>query len=277
MMTFDSTRRRLLTAAVCLAALAAGPARADLDKIKKTGTLTVAVYEDFAPYSDKSGGIDVDIGAALAAKLGVKMSPLPFPAGETLNDDLRNMVWKGHYLGYGPADVMLHVPIDRALAKENPQVEIFAPYHTETVRLVHNVDKVPNYRGLSSMLGKDIGVEKVSIAAVVLLGEDNGAYRDHVKIYDNGIQAVQALKEGKLDGVLANRSEIETVLRGDPRFEMDEVSFARLPPKGWTVGLAVKKENRDLAHALQDAMDELFKSGEMAKIFAKYGVQVVRP
>jgi hypothetical protein len=43
-----------------------------------------------------------------------------------MGDDLRNMVWRGHYLGYGPADVMLQVPVDKFLA-HNPQVMILRP------------------------------------------------------------------------------------------------------------------------------------------------------
>lgn len=263
--------------------LMATPARADMEKIMKSGVLRVAVYDDFLPFSlrsktgDKGSGIDIDLAQALAKKLGLNLSLLPFPAGETLSDDLRNMVWKGHYLGYGPADLMLHVPVDKVLMSENPQVTIFAPYHTETVRLVRNVATVPQFNGLASMEGKKIGVEKVSIGAVVLLGEENGRYRDNVKIFTTPIEALEKLQAGELDGVLANRSEIETVLRNDARFAMHEVAFQRLPRKGWTVGMAVKKDNQELAQRLQAAMEELFASGEMIRIFAKYGVQIVKP
>ena len=41
---------------------------------------------------------------------------------EDMNDDLRNMVWKGHYLGTQPSDVMMHVPVDEHLAKANDKV-----------------------------------------------------------------------------------------------------------------------------------------------------------
>ena len=68
---------------------------------------------------------------ALAAGLGVAPSLLPFQAGEDMNDDLRHMVWRGHYLGFGPADVLLHVPVDRVLMQANPRVQIFGPYHRE--------------------------------------------------------------------------------------------------------------------------------------------------
>lgn len=266
-----------------IAVLMATPARADMEKIIKSGVLRVAVYDDFAPFSvrskadGKGSGIDIDLAQALAKKLGLSLSLLPFPAGESLSDDLRNMVWKGHYLGYGPADLMLHVPVDKVLMNENPQVTIFAPYHTETVRLVRNVATVPQFNGLASMAGKKIGVEKVSIGAVVLLGEEDGRYRDNVKIFTTPIEALEKLQAGELDGVLANRSEIESVLRNDARFAMHEVAFQRLPRKGWTVGMAVKKDNQELAQRLQAAMEELFVSGEMIGIFAKYGVQIVKP
>ena len=100
--------------------------------------LKVAVYNDYPPFSNNGAGIDIDLAQALANKLGLKLSLLPFKAGENLNDDLRNMVWKGHFLGYGPADVMLHVPVDHTLMAANDKVEIFAPYYHDTVRLVRN-------------------------------------------------------------------------------------------------------------------------------------------
>jgi cystine transport system substrate-binding protein len=271
---------RLLAALGCFIALvvSAAPAHADLDKIRASGTLKVAVYDDLDPFSNKKGkGIDIDFAEALAKKLGLKLSLLPFPAGETLNDDLRNMVWKGHYLGYGPADVMLHVPIDLALSAANPQVKIFAPYHTETVRLARSIKAIPKFDGVTSLAGKRVGVEKISIGAMVLLGEDGGKYANDMKIFPSGTAALEALKAGDLDAALANRSEIESVLHDDPRFDMREIVFQRLPRKGWTVGMAVRADDLALGKLLQDATDEMFASGEMLKIFAKYGVQIVRP
>ncbi|MFS0753518.1 transporter substrate-binding domain-containing protein [Noviherbaspirillum sp. 1P10PC] len=261
----------------CLALTMSAPASADMDKIRQSGSLKVAVYKDMAPFSSDDGGIDVDIADALAKKLGLKLALLPFPAGEEVGDDLRNMVWKGHYLGYGPADVMLHVPVDRFLVARNDKVEIFAPYYRETVRLAYSKDAVPRFDGLDSLQGREIGVEKVSIAAVLLLGEGDGKFRDKVRIYPTAVEALQDLKAGKLAGVLAHRSEIESVLRDDARFGIQQVAFQRLPAQGWAVGMAVKKEARDLAQALQQALAELTASGEMGRIFARHGVQPVTP
>lgn len=273
-MTLISILRAMLLAACALTIPAA---HADLDKIKQSGVLKVAVYKDMRPFSSQDGGIDIDLAKALAARLGLQVSLLPFDAGENLNDDLRNMVWKGHYLGYGPADVLMHVPVDRQLMAENKRVTIFAPYYRDRVRLVRDLRKIPNCDAVDCLVGKKVGVEKISIAAVLLLGEQDGKVRDSVKIYDTAAAALDAFKAGELDAVLANQSEIEGAVRGDTNYPLSDLAFQRLPRQGWIVGLAVKKDNEELAKALQAAANDLEASGEMAKIFAKHGVTPSRP
>lgn len=274
------SRRRVLAAGLLLGAGAAVPRAllaADAPALREAGILKVAVYNDLAPFSDHGQGIDADLGTALAGKLGLKPALLPFNAGDDLGDDLRNMVWKGHYLGYGPADVMLHVPVDRMLMNANPQVEIFAPYYVETVRLVRSAQAIPRFDGVDALAGKRIGVEKVSISGMVMLGEGGGRFREQVHIYPTAIEALEQLKSGGLDAVLATRAQIESVMKGDPAFPLQEVPFDRLPRGGWAVGMAVKKDNLGLARKLQAALNDMAASGELKTIFAKYDVQAVRP
>ena len=269
------TSIRVLAAFLMLATLS--PARADWNKIQGSGTLKVAVYNEFAPFSDKGAGIDVDLAQSLAARLGLKLSLMPFPADEEVGDDLRNMVWKGHYLGYGPADVMLHVPVDNRLMNDNPQVRIFAPYYVETLRLVRAERSIPRFDDLDALAGKRIGVEKVSIAGMLMLGESNGRFREQVRIFPSAGEALLALKGGALDAVLAKRAEIEAVMRGDPAFPVSDVNFQRLPRAGWAVGMAVRKDDEELGRRLQAALNEMSANGELKALFARHGVQVVTP
>ena len=276
----SSSRRRLRAAGRGLGAGRAAPGggcAADAPVLREAGHLKVAVYNDLAPFSDHGEGIDADLGAALAGKLGLKPTLLPFNAGDDLGDDLRNMVWKGHYLGYGPADVMLHVPVDRMLMTANPQVEIFAPYYVETVRLVCSRKAIPQFDGVASLAGKRIGVEKVSISGMVMLGEGEGRFRDQVHIYPTAVEALEQLKAGALDAVLATRAQIESVMKGDPAFPLQDVPFDRLPRGGWAIGMAVRKDNVGLARQLQAALNDMAASGELRTLFAKYGVQIVGP
>ena len=47
--------------------------------------------------------------------------------------------------------------------------------------------------------------------------------------------------------------------------------------EGWAVGMAVKKEAKDLAHALQAATNALVENGDMARLFADAGVGWRKP
>jgi ABC-type amino acid transport substrate-binding protein len=264
-------------AAVLALACTVHPAQADWNKLQQSGALKVAVYNEFAPFSDHGAGIDVEMAEALAKKLKLRLTLLPFPAGENLGDDLRNMVWKGHYLGYGPADVLLHVPVDNRLMAENDKVQIFAQYHVEAVRLVRNAQSMPGFDSIESLAGKRVGVEQISIAAMVLLGEGNGRFRENVRIFPTAAAALQELKAGRLDAVLANRSEIEAVFKGDPAFPLEQALFQRLPRNGWAVGMAVRKDDQDVARLLQAAVNDMRDSGELQAIFARHGVHMVSP
>ena len=139
-----------------LLALSAPLARAqtelvDLAKIRANGTLKVALYKDNAPFSggpnNDMTGLDVALAEGLARHMHLKLSLLPFDAGEKMNDDLRNMVWRGHYMGYGPADIMLHVPVDKYLMQQNRQVLIFAPYMRQVQVLLHDTRKLAEVSG----------------------------------------------------------------------------------------------------------------------------------
>ena len=242
-----------------------------------SGTLKVAVYNDFAPFAEKGAGLDVDIAAALAKKMALQLSVLPFNAGDDVGDDLRNMVWKGHYLGYGPADVMMHVPVDASLANRNDKVTIFAPYLRESVRVVRDVQKLPNYSNVDSLAGQKIAVDGTSLGAMLILGYKNGQFREDVKLFGSATEALGKLKNGEVSAVIANQAEIDAVLQQDPKFALNELRLPLLPQNGWVVGMAVKNDNPALVEALTNALKAITDSGELAQIFANYHVQWVKP
>ena len=109
------------------------------------------------PFHVAGKGIDVELAQALADALGVKLSLLPLNADENMADDLRNMVWRGHYLGDGPADVLMPVPVDRPLMDADPQVSIFAPCYRE--RIVFAIDAMPSARAPRDGWGTGLAVK----------------------------------------------------------------------------------------------------------------------
>ena len=261
---------RALGAAALVASGGVSAAEAGLAAVRARGTLTVAVYRDMPPFHDRGRGIDVDLAAALADALGVKLALMPFPAGDDMNDDLRNMVWKGHYLGYGPADVMLHVPVEAPLMDANPQVRIFAPYWRDRVMIARDVRQLPHLETLAQLNGKPVAVSGQTLAGWLLIGADGGAYKQQLSTtWKDGVEAAQALQRGECAAAAGLESELESVLAGDPRYVITPLPTVSNSRNGWAVGLAVKKDAGDLETALQAAVDGLVGDRRMQQIFDK--------
>ena len=87
--------------------------------------------------------------------VGIDQDTPPFHAGDNINDDLRNRVWKRHDFGYGSADVLMHGLVDRPLMDPNPQVSIFAPRARErvaTARLLAQVSALDSMTQFGRLL-----------------------------------------------------------------------------------------------------------------------------
>ena len=279
MKSTGSSRRDLLRwlGAAGVAAGAAGlplrPGATPLERVRERGTLTVGIYQDMPPFHVGGKGIDVDLAQALAESLGVRLSLLPFHADENMADDLRHMVWRGHYLGYGPADVLLHVPVDRPLVEANPQIAILAPYCRERVAIARRLDRVPRLDTLSQLADGRVAVPGQSLAGWLLIGADNGAYRNQlVTRWKDGTEAARALLREEVVAAAGLASELESVLRGDTRFEIAPLPSPRAPREGWAVGMAVKRASIELAQALQGAVNELAANGRLAQMFERSNV-----
>ena len=274
-------RRRILTGlgAALGASLLGTPALAAeptaLERIRAKGRLSVGLYNDLPPFHVKGQGIEVRLAEALARELGVGLNLLPFTAGENMDDDLRNMVWKGHYLGFGPADVLLHVPVEAPLMSANPKVSILAPYWRESVMIARDLRRVPELESLASLKGQRIAVQGLSLAGWLLVGADQGAYREQlITKLDDGVAAARLLLSGEVAAACGLRSELESALKGqEDRYAITPLPLPRAPRDGWAVGMAVKRDSTDLAKALQAALNRLSASGEMATQFAAGGLR----
>ena len=244
--------------------------------LKEPGKLVVAVYNNFPPFSDGGKGIDADLGRALGERLGLAVEIMGFNAGEEMADDLRNSVWKGHYLNGRTADVMMHVPVDKVLQDGNPQVKIFGAYHREVIGIARDqrrVQQILGPAGLEAFTREKIGVEGQTIADAYLLGAFGGRLKDNVVHFKSVPLAAAALKAGEIAAVMAPISELEAALQGRP----DTLVIAPFGGKligveGWSQGMAVKKDHAQLAAELDKALAALVADGTVKKIYARYGV-----
>jgi len=279
-------RRQSLGLILGLAASTAGGQELDdLAKIRSRGILKVAVYKDNPPFSSGSSsdmsGIDVALAQALAKQLKLKLELLPFDAGENMNDDLRNMVWRGHYLGYGPADVMLNVPADKYLMQQNRQVVILLPYMRQIPVLLHAAKVLAQVNSTQDLKGHKLAAERGTGTASALIGPGNGLQGSQVSLFSTGVEAAQAVLRGEVDGAYVLRSQAEAAIALDKTKQVSTLMSALplngLPENGWPIGMAIKSSFKDLGGALDAAMKELRASGELQAMFAQQGLTLTTP
>lgn len=279
-----SSNRLLAALGVVLFGLAilAAPVRADtLEQIKQRSQVRIAVYNDFPPFSQAGRGIDVDIAQALAEKLGVKLDLVWFNADENMDDDLRNIIWKGHYLGGRMADIMMHVPVDRVLIEKNDKVKILAPYHKEQLAIARSLARIPVLAGMAGLeifTRERIGVEVATLSDDFLTGTLGGKLRSNVVHFKSVTEAATALKQDQIAAVMAPRSELEAGV-GERAENIGIAPFqARgLAVSGWGIGVAVKADNLELAAAVEKAMQSLRDEDAIRRIFSGHGITYTSP
>jgi len=268
------------------------PADRTYDIILDSGYLKVGVYKNFAPYSyqvdGEPRGVDVELGKKIAKELGVEFRVHWITPDESLGDDLRNNVWKGHYLAKQRlADVMMRVPYDKQYAYmqestgeyTNEQVVLFGPYQQETWQIAYNPEQLNNVETVAVFQYHPIGVEIDTLPAFYLTSGLRGRLREQVRHYDNVREAFEAMRNGKVSAVMGMRAEID--------HELDQPENAAFKPAGngfpgigkqvWDVGMAIKHTHRQLGYALEAIVDRLVKSGEMDALFADLGLRYSVP
>ena len=246
-----------------------------LEEVKAKGVLSISLYKEFPPYSSvidgKQQGVDVAIAEALAQKLGVKSEIRLVSADENVEDDLRNNVWKGHYLGGGVTDMMLHMPYDNAFSDKVDKVKFVAPYQMEQVTFAFDTSKVGKQPTLANFTSAPIGVEIDTLSDFYLLEALQGQISKNIRHFPNLTQAADALKKGEIAGIMGPRGELEGVLSERPdNIQIQGLITPGLGRGSWAMGVAVKADNADLASAVDGGMAELVKDGSVKKIFEQY-------
>jgi ABC-type amino acid transport substrate-binding protein len=251
--------------------------------VRGRGIIEIAVYRDFPPYSSgktpaEARGIDVDMAQAIAERLGIKLKLRLVSAGESVSDDLRNHVWKGHYLGGGVADLMLHVGYDPAFAEREKNVLLFEPYFHETVALAYLPSRIQNVDSPISLTEHKIAVEGDTISDHIMSSAYGGALRNSAVREQSLEDAVAAFKAGEVDGVMGPAGELQGILAeqrvaGAVYHTQEAVGQMRT---AWDLGVAVKNtESTSLRDAVATIIGEMKIDGSLKRIFAVYGVNYI--
>jgi len=259
------------------------------DEIQRAGVIKVGVYRDFAPYSfieqGKAQGVDVELAHRIADALEVDLQLRWMIADENLDDDLRNHVWKGHYMGGGVVDLMLRVPYDRQYAYKvdqdglviNDLVHLFGPYQEERWSLLYDDQQIPKFETYAVFQYQPVAVEIDTVPDFYLTGVFQGRLREQVRHYVSIGAAVDGLLQKEVAAVMGMRAQLQWFRPALKRYQAATVGPSGIGKQHWAIGMAVKDSYRQLAYAVTDVISAMVISGEMATTYKNYGLTYEAP
>lgn len=239
-----------------------------------------AVYDDYPPYSwedaGKPRGVDIDIARIIAADLGVEARFNFVAAGENLEADLRNNIWKGALIGGRVSNVMMRVPYDSAFKCRVEQVVFTGQYSAESIAIAYDKASYPDEKPVPAYFRFDaVAVENDSISDFYLSSFAGGQLAGKMQRYPDMVKAMQALNNGETKAAMGPLAQLE--------YGLDDATAVHRPPlagfavSNWTLGVAVSFSYRPLSYAVDDAINYALQDGRIAAVFESYGLSFQAP
>ena len=222
------------------------------------GKLTMSTNAAFPPYemTDDSGkviGIDAEVAAAIAEKLGLELQidDMDFDAAlKAAQDGKSDMVMAG-----------VTVNADRQLVMD------FSDSYATGVQSIIVKEGSPIASADDLAKAQKIGTQRGTTGYIYCSDtpEKGGFGEDHVVAYDDGIAAVQALMNGQVDAVVIDNAPAKAFVEKNPGLKILDTEYVT---EDYAIGFA--KNNTALKDAVNKALKELIEDGTVQKIIDKY-------
>lgn len=269
-MSLAVTRRRfgvlatvLGLALTSLPIATAGAAEHTLAAIKADGVIKIGVEGVFAPFSYREDGVlvgyDVDLAAILFKDLGVK-------------PEFVDTQWSGIVpaLMAGKFDLIMS---SLSYTKERMQkVSYSIPYADSSLALLIRAADAGKIKSFDDLSGKPIGLKAGTPEEVALpefsakVAAARGTGFGDVKVFDSDPLSILALRQGTVDGVISNLTNLSLVLKQQPGVfaVVQKVAGSSL------AGIGIRKEDVELKAYVDEQILKATKSGEMAELQKKW-------
>ncbi|NUP47160.1 MAG: ABC transporter substrate-binding protein [Catenulispora sp.] len=236
--------------------------------IKSKGTLAIATDPSYPPNESKDAngkivGWDIDLGNAIAAKLGLKAD-----FQEAKFDDIVTGISTGKY------DAGMSSITDN---KTREGVDDFVTYFnagTKLMVLKGNPEKLTGNGPTDlSLCGLTVGVEKGTVQETDDIPNRNkackAAGKKEIKTLsqDTQDQINESLGANRCDAVLADSPVVDYYAKSG-NFDAVGDIYAGAP-----YGIAIAKTNNGLSQAVQAALKDLVADGTYHQLTTKYGIQ----
>ena len=229
----------------------------DADAPAEVETLVMGTNAAFPPYEfvDENGnvaGIDAEIAAAVAEKLGMKL-------------EIKDMAFDSLItaVSTGSVDIVL---AGMTVTEERKESVNFSDSYATGIQVVI-VTEDSAIASIDDLEGKKIGVQTGTTGDIYCSDSpENGGYgEDAVARYDNGALAVAALKNGQVDCVVIDNEPAKAFVEANEGLKILETEFAVED-----YAAAIAKENTDLLEKVNGALAELKAEGKIDEIVGKY-------
>lgn len=222
-----------------------------LQKIKRTGVMTVGVSAAYAPFEyiadGKIIGYDVDLAEAVAKRMNVKV--------EWQDIDFKGLVAA---LKSGRVDVLFSAVTETKEREE--QIGFSDSYYDAGIGAAKRADS-PIAKP-EDLKGKVVGVQLGSSGQIFV--RENVPDVQEVKTYDTILLALKDLENKRIDAVVNPLPSIRYNMKGLPGLEVTKVWRTAV------VAVGVRKEDDDLRAAINTQLAALKQEGFLAALDKKW-------
>ena len=221
-------------------------------------TLTMGTNASFPPYEfyedQKIVGIDAEIAAAIAEKLGMELviEDMDFKA-------IIPAVTEGK-IDFGMAGM--------TVTEERQQSVSFSDTYATGIQVVIVVEGSA-ITSVDDILAEGaeytIGVQEATTGDIYISGDLGDAATARVLKYKKGADAVEALKTGKVDCVIIDNEPAKAYVAANEGLKILESTYAVED-----YAICVNLENTELLEKINGALTELIEDGTVDAIVAKY-------
>ena len=216
------------------------------------GKLTMSTNAAFPPYemTTDSGdfeGIDIDVAAAIAEKLGLELQV------DDMDFDAALLAAQS-----GKSDIVM---AGVTVTDERQKVMDFSDTYAEGIQSII-VPEDSDIASADDLAGKIIGTQR-GTTGYIYCTDDFG--EDSVVAYDDGLTAVQALNNGQVDAVVIDNAPAKEFVAANPGLKILDTAYAQ---EDYAIGVA--KGNTELLNAINGALEELQADGTLQSIVDKY-------
>jgi len=236
----------LMVAVLALTMVACGGTEQKKEQLIMGTNAAFPPYE-FVDENNNVVGIDAEIAAAVAEKLGMELV-------------IKDMAFESLItaVSSGSVDVVL---AGMTVTPEREEAVNFSDSYATGIQVVIVKNDSP-IASIDDLEGKKIGVQ-TGTTGDIYCSDDYG--EEAVARYDNGALAVAALLNGQVDCVVIDNEPAKAFVAANEGLKILETPFA-----DEDYAICIAKENTELLEKINAALEKLIENGEVEKIVNKY-------